>query len=1257
MSRIRLARLVVLAAAILAVPCLPLARAVPSGAHSGPGAGRSAAEPHALYVPASAHAGGANGADWRTDLEIHNAGTAATTATIALLVRDSANPSPQTRSVAVAAGTSVRLPDVLLGTFGFTGAAALRVTSDSSRLVVTSRTYNLVGPGAAGLPQGASFGQFVRGVPEEAAISRGQEARLIQLTQRDASSGLDFRTNIGFVNLTGATIEIQLDLYKADGTHLGTRTGSETRLRAFEFRQISEALKPYGTITDGYAILRTTTPGGRFLAFATVIDNHLSGDPVFVPAVATAPADGTLPASNETWVPATAHASGMNGASWRTELEVHNPGAVAAQFTVFLLPRDRDNTVPAGQRSFSLDPQKSVRYADVLESVFRFNGAAALRITSTAGTIQVTSRTYNIVGPNSVGLPVGASFSQFVPGFSGTEAISSTEEGRLIQLTQRAASSGLDFRTNVGVVNATASTVDVRLDFYRADGTWLGARQGEETRLPPHGFRQLSEAFATWGTVGDGYVVARPTTASGRILAFATVIDNHVSGDPVFVPAARMTASTIPTPTPTPTPGATVVTGPAGTTMALPPGTASSGASVALVAGDGSTLAKAGETLVSTVVKTNVSGDGIAIGNGSFTVTLPVTGSVSDPEKLLLKVAVNTGPVYPVAGIYDAARKTFTAELMRVWNGWTMGVVTKPSLRTSTHERATGVSSLGWVTPEEWESCAFRVFNHAPSASTDFVAGYAGAIERACEHLREAEFRSPRLWLDGRFSPKARVIHLVEGTGETDPRTSFRHTNDDESFTLAGLTDAQMQALGQLYFNWNEWNSFVQPNGWSYDHSAIHELFHAVQIGYDIRERFLDIDGKQVRTANAFVEGTATLVGQQFQSNPFGINGGEVTVRSPEPPAPLGVHVIYPKGLEAYMRQDFFAYVARRWSGGSLRDLKWLFQRLADETDGAWERSAVEYLTLYRRAMDSHYRGAAFGMTLPELYAEYARDRGYWNRPPAQLRDADRARTPNSLNTSLFDVKTFDPEAGTILVIPGILPLASRAVKVLVSDAARTAGKVEMDITVEGAALSKEEVRFFVYPEAGGVLQAGTELEVTDLRQPVVVPVGPGTSGVTILITNGAVEHHIAKVTIGRNLARISMGFTEVHYCGPPGCPDETPCQMGGDGEEPEWAGPLTWTGNAFVFTYPGTAIDVFLGELAPDRKSLLWFRLTGLVPYDSHWVNLPLDPARSVDGRLVFAVSGEAARDHIVVEQSCGSANPFVDYSKTLKLEVWLGP
>ncbi|MEW6338599.1 MAG: hypothetical protein ACOY3Y_04220 [Acidobacteriota bacterium] len=36
-------------------------------------------------------------------------------------------------------------------------------------------------------------------------------------------------------------------------------------------------------VSDGYAVLRTPTPGGRFYAYASVVDNR-SGDPIYVPA-------------------------------------------------------------------------------------------------------------------------------------------------------------------------------------------------------------------------------------------------------------------------------------------------------------------------------------------------------------------------------------------------------------------------------------------------------------------------------------------------------------------------------------------------------------------------------------------------------------------------------------------------------------------------------------------------------------------------------------------------------------------------------------------------------------------------------------------------------------------------------------------------------------------------------------------------------------------------------------------------------------
>lgn len=704
----------------------------------GPAAGPRAiaASGSVVFVPATAHASGANGASWRTDLEVHNPGGTTASFTVQLLRRDADNASPASRSYTLDAQRSRRFVDVLVSEFGTEGAAALRIAVASGTLFVTSRTYNLVGANPWQLPQGASFGQYVPGWDETRAIANGQEGRLIHLTQQ-ASSTLDgFRTNLGLVNATSSPVDVRVDLYRADGTWLGKKDGGETNLPAYGFRQLNEVFGAFGTVTDGFAVVRPSTAGGKVLAFATVIDNHNSGDPVFIPAdrmasassptptpgptstptrtptatptpTPTAPAglrpnlilhrpeawpacvvihslsgcctssacctpspsttgssfvqfvvantgsatatgtirfsmavDGVVagtaswanstglepgfgvlltwefkgavvpgihdvtltvdpenaiaesneadnactttvswggapllvaslgeevpavdtltseapvplagkgprralePSTGPIYVPASAHASGVNGASWRTDLEVHNPGSTAVTFDVALLKQGTDNSGTPETHSFSLGPQQSVRYVDVLASLFGFTGAASLRLTSHPWPILVNSRTYNIIGPNPVGLPVGASFGQFVPGLPETEAIGYGEEGRIIQLTHREASTLADFRTNVGFVNTTGNAIDLRVDLFTAEGVLLGTIQDATTHLRPWEFAQVNGIFGRFtDRLEDGYVLVSTATPGGRFFAFATVIDNHLTGDPIFIPAARM---------------------------------------------------------------------------------------------------------------------------------------------------------------------------------------------------------------------------------------------------------------------------------------------------------------------------------------------------------------------------------------------------------------------------------------------------------------------------------------------------------------------------------------------------------------------------------------------------------------------------------------------------------------------------------------------------------------------------------------------
>ena len=245
-------------------------------------------------------------------------------------------------------------------------------------------------------------------------------------------------------------------------------------------------------------------------------------------ATATTVIQPPQPSSDIVFVPAGAHATGTAGTNWRTDLEVHNPGTVQARFTLSLLKKDADNGSPQGA-TFTLDGGKSTRYLDVLASSavgFGFSGAGTLRVTPWAGTVMVTGRTYND--------QPGGTYGQFIAGEAQDAAIPSGQEARLVQISQ-SVTAGVGFRTNLGIVNASATPVTVEVKLFRGDGSYLGV---QNHTLPAYGFKQVNEVFKTVTTqdVADGYAVLRTTTSGGSFFAYASVIDN-TSGDPILIPA------------------------------------------------------------------------------------------------------------------------------------------------------------------------------------------------------------------------------------------------------------------------------------------------------------------------------------------------------------------------------------------------------------------------------------------------------------------------------------------------------------------------------------------------------------------------------------------------------------------------------------------------------------------------------------------------------------------------------------------------
>jgi hypothetical protein len=223
------------------------------------------------YIPAGARSRGDAGTFWLTDVAIANLGDSPASINVAYLRKRQPNTDPANQSFTVAPAEQIMLEDVFDSLFGLDRAnGALRVTAQNPNVKTTSRTYNSEG-------ESGTYGQFIPALTELTAVVSGRPGALPQL-QENAS----FRTNVGALNLTDQTLDLEIHLFDGDGALLGVKDAS---LRPYEMDQYDKVFDDVGagTVNNGYAVVRVTTDGGKVLAYASVVDNR-SGDPVYVQA-------------------------------------------------------------------------------------------------------------------------------------------------------------------------------------------------------------------------------------------------------------------------------------------------------------------------------------------------------------------------------------------------------------------------------------------------------------------------------------------------------------------------------------------------------------------------------------------------------------------------------------------------------------------------------------------------------------------------------------------------------------------------------------------------------------------------------------------------------------------------------------------------------------------------------------------------------------------------------------------------------------
>jgi len=417
-------------------------------------------------------------------------------------------------------GHSTFVQDIVQSFFGIDAGVGAVLAASDHPLIISSRIYDGGGRG--------SFGQYLGAEPSISGLHNTQQARLIQLSQ----SG-NFRTNVGFVNVSTEALRagrLLLEGHDGEGGLLGLKAAR--RVPPASLVQIPSILEPGEPVDVADAILqvRYDATGNELMSrplllYASVVDNRSNDPTTITPVLELSPG---IPG----YIAVVAKLAGLADTQWRSDVEVHNSGQEQAEYTLSFFPAGNPPPPSLVSGPQILPPGRSLRYSDVLGSVFGLEAGVkgSLRIDVQQGRVMATSRTYNVTDEGS--------FGQFIPGIPTYAA---ARRGDVIYTAQIINTQ--EYRCNLGLANLTDSGFNLKITLYNRDGGTIGS---VVRRLPYNGFAQwsISSLFGAatrligWLKVeiheGDGEDEGIPA-----VLGYLSVVDN-LTGDPTYIPLTSL---------------------------------------------------------------------------------------------------------------------------------------------------------------------------------------------------------------------------------------------------------------------------------------------------------------------------------------------------------------------------------------------------------------------------------------------------------------------------------------------------------------------------------------------------------------------------------------------------------------------------------------------------------------------------------------------------------------------------------------------
>ncbi len=444
-------------------------------------------------VAGVANVPGAQGADWHSDLFLHNAGAAQATVELFFSPADGTVGVPET--VMVGPDQTLALEDAVASVFGVSGSGAIFwrvVGGDPDRLLVSANTYNRV-------DAARRYGQQIPGV------RWGDAAHAATHVQVPALAGR-YRTNLGLATGADCTV-VAVTGFDRSGALVAQRTLAVQPWSWVQLNSLFERVFP-GLLPDpantpvAESLHRFQINGvdGPVVGYTSIIDNTTNDGSYMLGQVAGS--------GDDQWLPGAAVISGANDSRWRSDVVAMNPSGGAITTEVSFYPSGQDNGGPLDVEPVPLAAGESAFEGNILVELFGYAPPAvgSLEVAADAGVAPLLwMRTYTEEPAPGGGT---VTYGQTILPSTGAGTVAPGTQGRIAGFSHdEGTRANLILQNTHTAGDGSRLPSDVSVEVLAADGTVL---HEQSYALLPGEYRQHNRFL-------DDYGVGPVTHASLRV--------------------------------------------------------------------------------------------------------------------------------------------------------------------------------------------------------------------------------------------------------------------------------------------------------------------------------------------------------------------------------------------------------------------------------------------------------------------------------------------------------------------------------------------------------------------------------------------------------------------------------------------------------------------------------------------------------------------------------------------------------------------